>query len=76
MVSLVGDNRFGVRCDVHATAVAVEVDVAINECKKGVVLAHANVLAGMPLGATLTNDDVSGDDGFATELFHTQAITA
>ena len=60
--------------DVHTTTVAVEVDVAGDAGVDGVVLAEVNIQAGVPLGATLTNDDVAGDDDFATELFHAEAL--
>ena len=33
-----------------------------------IVLAHADIFAGLPLGAALTDDDVAGDHMFAAEL--------
>src|SRR5690606_23272617 len=42
--------------------------------KEGMVLAHADVDARMPLGAALTDDDVAGDDGFAAELLDAEAL--
>jgi hypothetical protein len=33
------------------------------------VLAHADIDAGMPLGAALTNNDVAGEDSFAPNFF-------
>ena len=34
----------------------------------------ADVRAGMPLGATLANDDVAGNHGFAAIFLHTTAL--
>lgn len=39
--------------------------------KNGVVFAHANIFARMVLGASLTNDDVSGNYAFAAKFLNT-----
>ena len=62
--------------DVHTTAFAVEEDAAIHQGEDGVVAAHADVLAGVELGATLAHDDVAGDNSLATELLHAEALAA
>ena len=62
--------------DVHATTFAVEEYATINKGEDGVVAAHAHVLAGVELGATLTNDDVTGDYGLTTELLNAEALAA
>ena len=62
--------------DVHATTFAVEEYATINKGEDGVVAAHTHVLAGVELGATLTNDDVAGDNSLATELLHAEALAA
>ena len=61
---------------VNTTTILVEVDVAVNTCVDGVILAHVYIVTRVPLGATLTDDDVTCDDGFATELFNAETITA
>lgn len=62
--------------DVDPAAVAVEEDIAFHEGEDGVVFADADVFAGVPLGATLAEDDVAGDDDFAAKLFHAEAFAA
>ena len=39
---------------------------ALAQCEQGVVFATADVLAGMEVGATLANDDVTCDDALTT----------
>ena len=73
---LASHSRFRIGGDVDATTVLVEVDVSVDESEEGVVLAHSDVGSGVPLGATLTDDDVARDYGFTTELFHAEAIAA
>src|SRR6478752_410586 len=43
-------------------------DSAIGRGKEGVVFAHADIRAGMPFGAALTNNDVAGDNLLVAEL--------
>ena len=62
--------------DVHATTIAIEEDVTGNAGVDGEVLAEVDVLTGVPLGATLADDDVARDDDFTTELFHAEALGA
>src|SRR5690348_18503442 len=38
------------------------------------VLADADVVAGVPLGAALTHDDVAGEDSLSAELLHAGAL--
>src|SRR4051812_4997327 len=49
-------------------ALVLELHDAVDERVDRVVGAQADVLAGVPHGATLTDDDVAGDDLLATEL--------
>ena len=63
------------RVDVDTTAILVEADATINQRKEGVILPTPNSLTRVPLGATLTNEDVSSDDFLATKLLHTTALT-
>lgn len=62
--------------DVDAATFAVEEYATINKGEDGVVAAHADVLAGVELGAALTHDDVAGDNSLATELLHAEALAA
>jgi hypothetical protein len=39
------------------------------------ILAHADILAGMNLGAALAHDDVAGKNRFAAKLFHAKTAT-
>lgn len=71
-VRLAGFSQF----HVHTAATFVKVDIALNTRVDGVVLAHEYIVTGVPLGATLANDDVSGDDFFAAELFDAKALAA
>src|SRR5690606_9498130 len=41
--------------------------------ENGVILADADIAAGVPLRAALADDDVARNDGFATELLHAEA---
>ena len=45
--------------DIDAATFFVEADTTWHECKQGVVSAHADVQTGSPLGATLTDNDVT-----------------
>jgi len=69
-----GENRVGFAAGrasacfgehVDPAAFAVEKDLAVAQCEEGVVAAHADVAAGLPLGAALADEDVAGDDDFA-----------
>ncbi|VWX60027.1 conserved hypothetical protein [Sphingorhabdus sp. 109] len=68
--------RHGVDRHIFAAELAlVEFHLAINEREQGVVLAHADIATRMGLRATLADDDVTGDNGFATEFLDAQATT-
>src|SRR5438128_773345 len=49
-------------------------DLPVGKRKQGMILAQADVVARVPLGAALTHDDVAGAHGFAAELFHAEAL--
>src|SRR6185295_2466786 len=51
-----------------------ERDLAVGKRKEGMVLAQADVVARVPLGAALAHDDVAGEDIFPTELLHAEAL--
>src|SRR5256885_11466121 len=46
--------------------------MAVHQSVQGVVLTHADVVAGMELGATLAHDDRAGRDQFTTESLHAE----
>src|SRR3954447_5940717 len=61
--------------DVFATKLAVaERDLTVGKCKKRVVLAQADVVARVPLGAALAHDDVAGAHGLAAELLYAETL--
>jgi len=47
---------------------------AFDGCKQGVILAHTHIVAGVELGPTLTNKDVTGDDLLATKFLDAQTL--
>src|SRR3954447_24551742 len=61
--------------DVFAAKLAVaERDLAVGKRKKSMILAQADVVARVPLGAALTHDDVAGANTLAAELLHAEAL--
>src|SRR3546814_470116 len=59
----------------RATGLAVvELHMAVGGGEQGVILAHADVLAGMHLGAALADDDIARNDGLAAELLDAEAL--
>jgi hypothetical protein len=52
-----------------------ELHNAFDFSEEGVVLADANAIAGVELGAALTHDDITGLDDLAAEHFHAKAFT-
>jgi hypothetical protein len=66
--SLCRSSEFG-RFNVHATAVAIEEDVTLDQSKDREIPAKSNVSAGLPFRSALPEDDVSRNDVFAAELF-------
>src|SRR5215208_6382841 len=51
-----------------------ERDLAVGQRKQSVILAQADVVARVPLGAALAHDDVSGANRLAAELLHAEAL--
>ncbi len=51
-----------------APAARLEADMARYQREERMVLAHADIGAGMPFGAALTHDDVARNHGFRAEL--------
>jgi hypothetical protein len=61
---------------IHVTTCAFvfELDLTVGECKQRVIDTDADIVAGVPLRATLTNEDVAAANGFTTELLHAKAL--
>jgi hypothetical protein len=53
-----------------------ERDATIDERIDRVILAQTDAGADSPLGAALTDDDVTSDDSFATELLHAETTAS
>lgn len=64
----------GQRLNVDASAFLIEINVALNESKNRVVVAHANIAAWMPFGADLSDENVAWEDEFATELLDATSL--
>lgn len=64
------------RSNVYATTVAVEVNATLNEGEDREVTTHADIETRVPLGATLTDDDVAGDDDLIAEFFDAETLAA
>ena len=62
-------------CKTPAARLAREGDLTLGQCKQGVVFTHTDILAGVELGATLTNDDVAGDNSLTTEFLDPETAT-
>jgi hypothetical protein len=66
----------GFHRDMHlALRLTGESHLAVDQGEDRVVTAEADVVARIPLSASLTNQDVARDDGLAAELFDAQAPT-
>jgi len=61
--------------DVNAPSAAIELNVAIAECKNGVIVAHSDPASGMELGAELSDDDVPGAHPLPAKAFHATSLT-
>src|SRR4051795_3284200 len=60
---------------VFAAELAVaERDLAVGKRKEGMILAQADVVARVPLGAALTHDDIAGAGLLAAEQLHAEAL--
>src|SRR5580704_10042616 len=74
---LFGDRRRLNNRDEGAAAQSlVEFDRAIDQREQRVIAPHADLAAGMKLGAALADDDVAGDDDLAAEFFDAEPAAA
>lgn len=60
--------------DDPAAALHAELDGAVRSGEQGVVAAAANVVAGVELGATLTNEDLTCADDLTAVTLHAEAL--
>src|SRR5947199_6156317 len=51
-----------------------ELHLAVRRGEQRVVLAHADILAGVEFGATLAHDDVAGGNRLAAKHLHAQSL--
>lgn len=70
--ALTSDDRF--RNNADSAAILVEKDLAIDESKQRIVFALTNILAGVILRSTLTDQDVACINLLAAILFHTAIL--
>ena len=66
--------RFDVNVVAAEGALHFELDGAVNEGVERVVLARADVVAGVELRAALTNDDAASVDGCIAENLHAKTL--
>ena len=59
---------------VDVDGATLEGHLTISRSKDGVIFTQANTATRLELGTALTDDDVAGDDRFATELLNTTAL--
>ena len=60
----------------HAAAgLLPEGDLALDKGEQCVILAHANILAGMNFGAALAHYDIAGENRFTAELLNAKTAT-
>jgi hypothetical protein len=53
---------------VHAAfGFGIELNATVGESEKRVILADADIVAGMPFGAALARQNIAGDDALAAE---------
>ena len=66
---------YGVYTDLaFIAALAFEFYATFDSSENGVILAHANIVAGMEFGATLTNDDAASGYQLAVMSFGAQTL--
>jgi hypothetical protein len=74
LFALFGCRSIRNRHDVDTAAFAIKHHVTINQSEQGVVLALADVGAGVVLVTNLSDQDISCVDGFSAKLFDTASL--
>ena len=70
-----GRELVGVDADLLLTAsLVLELDLTVDQSEEGVVGAHADVVAGMNSGASLSDDDIAGDNGLTVGLLNAKSL--
>jgi hypothetical protein len=69
-----GNGNFGCWSNVDATTFTVEVNIAFDQRKQSVILAHSDVATWVPLGSNLTDQDIAREDFFSTELLYATSL--
>ena len=68
-------NLVGVNADLLLILVlALELDLAVDERKQGVILADTDIVAGMDSGAALSDNDIAGNDGLTVSLLYAKTL--
>jgi hypothetical protein len=62
------------RIDIDPTPAPIEPNVAVDESKNRIIAAKADVFPWQKLGPALADDDIAGEDRFASESFYTEAF--
>ena len=66
---------FGIYADeLAATSLVLELYEALDQGEQRVVFALADVIAGLPLGSTLTSNDVAAEDVLSTGFLKAQPL--
>lgn len=66
--------RSGDRINVDAALLLVEANLTFYERVNRVITANSDVLAAVPLGTALANDDVARNHEFTAELLYAEAL--
>src|SRR6516165_2543923 len=53
----------------------VVLDATVDQCEQRMILADADIVPRMPLGAALAHDNVAGKTALAAKKLHAQALT-
>src|SRR5215469_4985300 len=66
-----GDDRI----DIYSASPAIEANITVHERENRIIPAKTDIFSRQKFRPTLADNDVTGDDQFATEFFHTQPFT-
>ena len=70
-----GAESVGVNADLLlATSLVLELDLTVDQSEEGVVGTHTDVVAGMNSGASLSDDDIAGDNGLTVGLLNAKSL--
>ncbi len=70
-----GQNLVGVNADLLlASCLVLELDLTVDQSEEGVVCAHADIVAGMNSSASLSDDDIAGDNRLTVGLLNAKSL--